>query len=67
MFIPDNLKITLAAARVNKGLSQSDVARILHVSNRTIVNWEKGQSSPNIHQADELCDLYERPRDSIKF
>ena len=38
--IPENLKISLAAARVNAGLSQAEVADKLHVSNRTVISWE---------------------------
>ena len=36
----DKLKISLAAARVNAGYTQDDVAREFKVSKRTIVNWE---------------------------
>lgn len=37
------IKISLAAARVNAGLTQSDVAQMLKVGKQTIVNWEKGK------------------------
>lgn len=35
-------KISLAAARVNAGLTQDEVAKRMHVSKTTILNWEKG-------------------------
>ena len=35
-----DLKISLAAARVNAEMSQTQVAQALHVSRQTIVNWE---------------------------
>ena len=38
----DKLQISLAAARVNANLTQEDVARAMHLSKNTIVNWEKG-------------------------
>lgn len=65
--IPENLKISLASARVNAGFTQSEVAEKLHVSNRTVVSWEKGETSPSVTQADVLYELFGRPKDSIKF
>ena len=65
--IPENLKISLAAARVNAGLSQAEVADKLHVSNRTVISWEKYKTSPSVTQADALYNLFGRPKDSIKF
>ena len=34
-------KISLAAARVNAGLTQNDVANVLKVGKQTVVSWEK--------------------------
>ena len=65
--IPENLKISLAAARVNAGLSQAEVADKLHVSNRTVISWEKYKTRPSVTQADALYNLFGRPKDSIKF
>ena len=65
--IPENLKISLAAARVNAGVSQAEVADKLHVSNRTVISWEKYKTSPSVTQADALYNLFGRPKDSIKF
>ncbi len=38
------LQISLAAARINAKKTQSDVAKEMHVSKQTIVNWENGKS-----------------------
>lgn len=35
------IQISLAAARVNAGMTQEKVAKEMHVSKNTIVNWEK--------------------------
>ena len=61
------LKISLAAARVNAGLTQEYVAKALNVSKNTIVSWEKGDSEPKKTQADSLSDLYGMPLDYIFF
>ena len=37
------IQITLAAARVNAGFTQEDVAEKFKVTKQTIINWEKGR------------------------
>lgn len=64
----DNLseiKISLAAARVNAEMTQSEVAEKMHVSKQTIVNWEKGKIIPGTAQLNFLCTLYRFPVDNI--
>lgn len=59
------LKITLAAARVNAGYSQDEVARELSVSKSSIVNWEKGRTTPPPLYMKALLDLYKISADNI--
>lgn len=59
------IKITLAAARVNAGYTQLEVANILKVSKQTICNWEIGRTAPDITQARMLSDIYNMPLDYI--
>lgn len=59
------LQISLAAARVNAGMTQGDVAEKMHVSRQTIVNWEKGKIIPGIPEMQMLSRLYEIPQDNI--
>lgn len=61
----DKFQISLAAARVNAGLTQLDVAQKMRVSKQTIVNWEKGKAEPKISQVNELCMLYNIHLDNI--
>lgn len=63
----ERLQITLAAARVNARMTQEDVAREMHVSKQTIVNWEKGNSEPSISQSKMLSKLYKMPLKYIFF
>ena len=37
----DKFQISMAAARVNAGLTQEDVARELKVGKQTVINWEQ--------------------------
>jgi DNA-binding XRE family transcriptional regulator len=52
------MKISLKAARVNAGLTQDDVAKSIKVSKSTIVNYEKGRTSPDITTGKKLAELY---------
>lgn len=61
------LRISLAAARVNANLTQSEVAKALNVSNRTIIDWEKGRTEPKISEAYKLSSLYNVCIDNIFF
>ncbi len=61
----DMLQISLAAARVNAGLTQEDVAEKLKISKNTIVNWEKGRVIPSFIVVSTLASLYNIPADNI--
>lgn len=60
-------KITLKAARVNAGLTQKEVAKILNVSNKTVWAWESGKTMPNVNKIDAICNLYSMSYDDIIF
>lgn len=57
------VKISLAAARVNAGMTQAEVAKTLRVSPNTLVAWEKGKQIPNFRTLYTLSGLYKIPID----
>ena len=59
------LKISLAAARVNAKLTQSDVARKLGKTKQTIVNWENGRTVIDTANFTLLSEIYGIPHDNI--
>ena len=61
----EKLQISLAAARVNAGMTQEEVAKKMGISKNTVVNWEKGISEPTITQGLKLSELYGIPLDNI--
>ncbi len=61
------VRMTLEAARVNKGLSQKEAAKELKVSNRTLGRWENGLSVPKADKIDAICELYGVPYDNLNF
>ena len=64
-FVKDG--ITLKAARVNKGLTQKKAAELLGISEYTLMNYEKGKSSPYVHVLKKIENLYEVPYHKIIF
>lgn len=63
----EKFQISLAAARVNAGLTQDDVAREMKVGKQTVVSWEKGKTEPKTSQARMLSKLYNMPLEYIFF
>lgn len=62
-----DIKISLAAARVNAGMTQEEVAKEMQVSKNKIVDWEKGKREPTISQGRRLSELFGIPLSNIFF
>lgn len=58
-------KISLKAARVNAGLSQSDAAKKIGVAVSTLRNWESGKTFPNQPKIEKMCEVYNIPFDVL--
>ena len=63
----ETIRISMAAARVNAKMTQDDVAKAMHVSKQTVVNWESGATQPKIEQGERLSALYGIPYQNIIF
>ena len=62
-----NSKISLAAARVNAGYTQKEVAKRLNMGERTIQHWESGKNASTVDKFIELCVLYNCPATTVKY
>lgn len=51
--------------RVQKGLSQEDLAERIHVVRQTISKWESGLSSPSVEQLVSLSTFFDTPPDIL--
>ncbi len=60
-------KWRLCACRVNAGYTQREVAEILGMSEKTIVEWEAGRISPKMDKAQKLSELYMMPLAYMDF
>ena len=63
----EKLQISLAATRVNAGMTQADVAGKMHLNKQTIVNWENNRVIPKPAQLEMMSRIYNIPLDNIFF
>ena len=63
----NNYKISLAAARVNAGMPQNDIAKKMHISKNTVINWEKGKVELKPAQFKMYCEIVKAPEDAISL
>ena len=61
------MRWTIKALRVNKGMTQSEMAELLGVTKKTIGAWENGKSMPSIDKVEPICTLLGAKYDDIKW
>lgn len=60
-----DVRIKLAACRINANMNQVEFAEALGVDRSTIANWEAGKSEPNVTQLRRISELSGIPMDFI--
>lgn len=61
------MRVTFKAARINRNLTQPELAKALGVGVRTIQNWESGASSPRADMMPEICKVLACETNDIIF
>ncbi len=61
------MQITLRAARVNKGLTQKEMASLIGVNHTTILKWEKGETYPDVINIRKIEEVLGVKYDDIIF
>lgn len=61
------MQITLKAARVNAAMTQKEAAEKLGIPQRTLWNYEKGKSFPNVPMIVKIENLYGVKYEDIIF
>lgn len=49
------MQVSIKAARVNAGLTQTDFAKKIGVGTKTVQNWEAGATSPRADKMPAIC------------
>lgn len=61
------MALTLKAARVNKGLTQKEAAKMLGIAVDTLVNYEAGKTFPDVPMITRIEKLYGLTYNEINF
>jgi DNA-binding XRE family transcriptional regulator len=61
----NDFKLTLRAARINRGITQAEAAKNVGVSRQTLNRWENGHTQANDFQLNLLSKMYGIPQDLI--
>ena len=61
------MKITLKAARTNKGLTQTQAGKAIGVSKDTISKWERAECVPNLKYIPAIEKAYDVKYDDLIF
>lgn len=61
------VKMTLASARVNAGLTQEQASKEIGVARLTLSNWETGKTVPPLNKIDTICEVYGVSYDNLNF
>ena len=62
-----DMKWRLVACRVQNGYTQKEASELVGISEKTLVSWENGNTSPNMESAQKLSELYGIPLAYIDF
>ena len=63
----ERMKITIEAARVNAGLTQSEAAQRANINKKTLGDYERGKRLPKVDVLNALCQIYGCTMDDIKI
>lgn len=60
------MKISIRAARANKGLSQTKAGNLIGVNVGTISSWELGKTKPSYEHLKKISSVYEIPISNLE-
>ena len=61
------MQITLRSARINKGYTQEEAAKLIGITKDTLGNYERGKSFPDVPIIKKIEEVYEISFANILF
>lgn len=65
--MPEEFELSLAALRVNKNLTQEEMAKEVGVKKGTWQNWETGKTFPNVPEIKKIETFFGVKYENINF
>lgn len=53
-----SIGMNIEALRKRNNLKQSELGKLLNVSNKTVSSWERGRTEPNIGMVEKMCSVF---------
>ena len=63
----NNIGKTIKKMRVDKNLTQDQLAETLHVTRQAVSNWENGKTQPDIETLSALAECFEIPVEELIY
>ena len=60
-------KMSMRAFRIDRGMTQSEFAKALNVTKKTVGSWEAGKTHPQLDKIEAICKVLNVPYDSIRW
>ncbi|MDE6356150.1 MAG: helix-turn-helix domain-containing protein [Clostridia bacterium] len=59
------IKYRLKTLRIEKGLTQKELAKLMNKSTTGLASWEQGLSEPSVNDLIQLCKIFEVSADYL--
>jgi len=59
------IKYKIKALRIEKGLTQKELAKLINKSTTGLASWEQGLSEPSVNDLIQLCKIFQVSADYL--
>lgn len=60
-------RMSMKAIRIDRGITQAQLAKAVGVSKKTVSSWEQGKTRPTLDKIDAICEVLNASYDSIRW
>lgn len=60
-------RMSMKAVRIDRGITQAELAKAINVNKKTVSSWEQGKTRPKLDKIEAICKALNVPYDSIRW
>lgn len=60
-------RMSMKAVRIDRGITQAQLAKALNVNKKTVSSWEQGKTHPKLDKIEAICEVLNVPYDGIRW